>query len=49
MVIIEFGAAEKQTLDANSLFITFKGEHFQENVAKIKGFWYRFCHFKLNW
>ena len=49
MVIIEFGAAEKQTLDANSLFITFKGEHFQENVAKIKGFWNRICHRKPKW
>ena len=49
MVIIEFGAAEKQTLDANSLFITFKGEHFQENVAKIKGFWNRICHGKPKW
>lgn len=49
MVIIEFGAAERQTLDPNSLYITFKGEHFKENVAKIKGFWNRICHGKPKW
>lgn len=49
MVIIEFGSAEKQTLDRNSLFIRFNGWDFKANVEKIKGFWNRVCHGKPNW
>ena len=41
MITIEFGKAENQNLDSNSLFIKFRGDHFQENLAKIKGFWNR--------
>lgn len=49
MVMIEFGKAEKQNLDANSLFITFSGADFHENKDKIKGFWNRICHGKPTW
>lgn len=41
MVIIEFGAAEKQTLDSNSLFLRFTGPDFKVNVDKIKKYWNR--------
>lgn len=41
MVIIEFGAAETQTLDKNSLFLRFSGNDFKDNIDKIKGFWNR--------
>ncbi len=41
MVIIEFGAAENQTLDKNSLFIRFSGNDFKANIDKIKNFWNR--------
>lgn len=41
MVIIEFGAAEQQTLDSNSLFLRFSGYDFKDNIDKIKGFWNR--------
>lgn len=41
MVIIEFGAAENQTLDKNSLFIKFSGNDFKPNIEKIKNFWNR--------
>ena len=41
MVVIEFGRAENLTLDSNSLFLRFVGPDFQDNVAKIKGFWNR--------
>lgn len=49
MVVIEFGSAEKQNLDRNSLFIRFTGFDFKENLEKIKGFWNRICHGKPNW
>lgn len=49
MVFIEFGKAEKTNLDANSMFITFRGTNFKENLAKIKGFWNRVCHGKPKW
>lgn len=49
MVYIEFGAAEKQNLDRNSLFIRFRGNDFQDNLAKIKGFWNRVYHGKPNY
>lgn len=50
MVTIEFGAAERQNLDANSLFITFKYDrYFQDNIDKIKNYWNRVCHGKPNW
>ena len=35
MITIEFGAAEKQTLDANSMFIKMYGSDFRENLEKI--------------
>ena len=41
MITIEFGAAENQTLDRNSLFIRFMGNDFRENLDKIKSFWNR--------
>ena len=41
MITIEFGAAENQTLDRNSLFIRFMGDDFRENLDKIKSFWNR--------
>ena len=41
MITIEFGMAEHQTLDKNSLFIKFYGKDFQDNLAKIKSFWNR--------
>ena len=49
MITIEFGAAEKQNLDRNSLFIRFFGSDFRQNLDKIKGFWNRVCHGKPNW
>lgn len=39
MIIIEFGASEQTSLDKNSLFITFVGSNFKENVEKIKKYW----------
>lgn len=41
MVIVEFGKAETQTLDSNSLFLRFSGSDFNENIQKIKGYWNR--------
>lgn len=41
MVIIEFGKAENQTLDSNSLFLKFAGNDFKENLNKIKNYWNR--------
>ena len=41
MVTIEFGAAEQQNLDKNSMFITFSGYDFRDNLDKIKKFWNR--------
>ena len=41
MVIVEFGKAETQTLDSNSLFLRFTGNDFNENIQKIKGYWNR--------
>ena len=41
MITIEFGAAENQTLDSNSLFLRFMGDDFQENLNKMKSFWNR--------
>lgn len=49
MVYIEFGTAEKQTLDRNSLFIRFRGNDFQENLARIKSYWNRIYHGKPNY
>lgn len=49
MVGIEFGKAEKQHLDKNSIFIRFKGDDFQQNLEKIKGFWNRIYHGKPNY
>lgn len=41
MVTIEFGKAETQKLDPNSMFITFSGYDFRDNLDKIKTFWNR--------
>lgn len=41
MVLIEFGMAETQTLDSNSLFIRFSGNDFKKNLDRIKKFWNR--------
>ena len=41
MITIEFGAAEHQTLDTNSLFIKFYGNDFKQNVDIIKKYWNR--------
>lgn len=41
MITIEFGKAEKQTLDSNSLFIKLMGNDFKENLDRIKKFWNR--------
>ena len=41
MVVIEFGKAETQTLDSNSLFLSFRGSDFSENIQKIKSYWNR--------
>ena len=47
MVIIEFGAAENQTLDKNSLFLKFSGNDFRDNIDKIKSYslWERISQF----
>lgn len=44
MVIIEFGMAEQQTLDSNSLFLKFRGSDFKKNLERIKGYWNRKYH-----
>ena len=44
MVIVEFGMAEQQTLDSNSLFLKFRGSDFKENLERIKGYWNRKYH-----
>lgn len=41
MIIIEFGKAENQTLDRNSLFIKLQGYDFRQNLDKIKKYWNR--------
>ena len=41
MVIIEFGMAETQSLDSNSLFLRFSGGDFKQNVDRIKNYWNR--------
>lgn len=41
MVTFEFGVAENQSLDRNSIFIKFYGNDFQEGVKRIKGYWNR--------
>ena len=43
MVIIDFGSAERQTVEANSIFITFPNGSPTFNIdrAKIAGFWNR--------
>ena len=41
MITIEFGAAENQILDRNSLFLKFSGNDFRENIDKIKKYWNR--------
>ena len=41
MITIEFGKAENQTLDPNSLFIKLYGFDFKENLEKIKAYWNR--------
>ena len=46
LVTIEFGVAERQSLDKNSMFIKFMGYDFAENLNKIKGYWNRVYHGK---
>lgn len=41
MITIEFGKAENQILDPNSLFIKLYGFDFKENLEKIKAYWNR--------
>ena len=41
MITIEFGAAENQTLDPNSLYIKMYGNDFKQSLERIKGFWNR--------
>ena len=41
MITIEFGTAENQNLDRNSLFLKFYGNDFKDNVEKIKKYWNR--------
>lgn len=41
MITIEFGAAENQNLDANSLFIKMQGNDFRQSLDRIKGYWNR--------
>lgn len=41
MISIEFGKAENQTLDRNSLFIKIYGDNFKQNLEVIKKFWNR--------
>lgn len=41
MITIEFGAAEKQTLDRNSLFIKMYGNDFRQSLERIKSLWNR--------
>lgn len=41
MITIEFGAAENQTLDPNSLYIKMFGNDFKQSLERIKGFWNR--------
>lgn len=48
MVILEFGSAERQSFEKNSMFISFPygDPDFDENLVKIKGFWNRVYHGK---
>ena len=41
MITIEFGAAEKQTLDRHSLFIQMYGNDFRQSLERIKSLWNR--------
>ena len=41
MITIEFGAAENQTLDPNSMYIKMSGNDFKQSLERIKGFWNR--------
>ena len=41
MITIEFGKAEKQTLDANSMFIKMYGSDFRQSLDRIKSYWNR--------
>lgn len=41
MITIEFGTAENQTLDTNSLFIKIFGNDFKNNLEIIKKYWNR--------
>lgn len=41
MITIEFGAAENQKLDANSLFIKMSGKDFYQSLERIKSYWNR--------
>ena len=41
MITIEFGKAERQTLDKNSLFIKMYGNDFKQSLERIKAYWNR--------
>ena len=41
MITIEFGAAENQNLDANSIFIKMQGNDFRQSLDRIKSYWNR--------
>ena len=41
MITIEFGKAERQTLDKNSLFIKMTGYDFKQSLERVKGYWNR--------
>lgn len=41
MITIEFGMAEKQNLDSNSLFIKMYGNDFMQSLNRLKNYWNR--------
>lgn len=41
MIKIKFDKAVKTSLSPTAIFLKFEGEHFRENLDKIKGFWNR--------
>lgn len=44
MITIEFGRAERQTLEKNSMFIKMSGNDFNESLKRIKDYWNRIYH-----
>lgn len=41
MIKLKFDKAVKTTLSSTAIFLKFEGEHFKENLEKIKSFWNR--------